>query len=314
MTGRLPIVALVGVCLVTGALRNTGGAGEAPRVQAKTILFIGGREGHPPGTHEALASLRLLLHCVDKSGNLGEVSTGFYPAWPKDEDPAFDRSLAEADCLVFCGDNFPVNRRSHGKDFEAQLARIDAAAKRGAGIVILHFAAGAKGKEHKLLEWTGGYFAAKVSRIGYHGRVNTIARADTDHAVLHGWKEFKVKDELYLDYWHGEGGLEAAVKKGLTPIARSSYAGKGEEPKPYVVAWAWQRSGGGRGFVTWATHYFRNWRNEDLRRMTLNGIAWSAGMNVPEEGVKSTLPADLSVFEPKPKPKPKPKAKSGSRQ
>jgi hypothetical protein len=101
--------------------------------------------------------------------------------------------------------------------------------------------------------------------------------------------------------------LEAAGKKGLTPIAVSSYGNKKEKPREYVVAWAWQRGAGGRGFVTWATHYYRNWKQEDLRRMTLNGIAWSAGMKVPEKGVDSKLPADLSVFEPKPKSKPKPK-------
>ena len=53
---------------------------------------------------------------------------------------------------------------------------------------------------------------------------------------MRGWKQFKVKDELYLNYWFGEGGLSLAKEKGLTPMATSSYGKKavtapGETPK-----------------------------------------------------------------------------------
>ena len=44
-------------------------------------------------------------------------------------------------------------------------------------------------------------------------------------------------------------------------------------------------------------HFYRNWANEDLRRLILNGIVWTAKRNVPAAGVK-TPPPDLAAFTP----------------
>jgi hypothetical protein len=56
-------------------------------------------------------------------------------------------------------------------------------------------------------------------------------------------------------------------------------------------------------------HFYKNWAIDDLRRFILNGIVWTAKLEVPTGGVQTTLP-DLATFEPKsveplpPKPKP----------
>ena len=44
-------------------------------------------------------------------------------------------------------------------------------------------------------------------------------------------------------------------------------------------------------------HFYRNWSNDDLRRFILNGIVWTAKLEVPAEGVQATLP-DLKDFKP----------------
>jgi hypothetical protein len=44
-------------------------------------------------------------------------------------------------------------------------------------------------------------------------------------------------------------------------------------------------------------HYFRNWRIDDLRTLILNSIAWSAKVEIPAEGIVSSLP-DLAHFQP----------------
>ncbi|MBM3855731.1 MAG: hypothetical protein FJ399_21685, partial [Verrucomicrobia bacterium] len=55
-------------------------------------------------------------------------------------------------------------------------------------------------------------------------------------------------------------------------------------------------------------HFYRNWAIEDLRRFILNGIVWSAKLEVPAPGVQ-TAPLDLAAFKPEsvhplpPKPK-----------
>ena len=56
-------------------------------------------------------------------------------------------------------------------------------------------------------------------------------------------------------------------------------------------------------------HFYRNWKTEDLRRFILNGIVWTAKIDVPAAGVQTVLP-DLATFAPvsveplPPKPKP----------
>ena len=45
-------------------------------------------------------------------------------------------------------------------------------------------------------------------------------------------------------------------------------------------------------------HFYKNWANEDLRRFILNGIVWTAKLEVPADGVQTTLP-DLKEFQPR---------------
>ena len=56
-------------------------------------------------------------------------------------------------------------------------------------------------------------------------------------------------------------------------------------------------------------HYYRNWQIDDLRTLVLNSICWTAKVEIPDGGIKTTLP-DLAIFEPdsvEPKPRPKKK-------
>ena len=70
-----------------------------------------------------------------------------------------------------------------------------------------------------------------------------------------------------------------------------------EAPRPEAVAWCVQRADRGRGFGIVMPHFFRNWADADLRRLILNGIVWTAQLEVPAEGVQSTLP-ELDSFAP----------------
>ena len=68
-------------------------------------------------------------------------------------------------------------------------------------------------------------------------------------------------------------------------------------PKRETVAWGVEREDGGRGFGIVMPHFYKNWRDEDLRRFILNGIVWTAKLDVPSEGVQTGQPA-LEAFEP----------------
>jgi hypothetical protein len=70
-----------------------------------------------------------------------------------------------------------------------------------------------------------------------------------------------------------------------------------EAPKQEIVAWAVQRPDGGRGLGIVVPHFFRNWRMDDLRTLVLNGVCWTAKLDIPPEGIQVAIP-DLATFQP----------------
>jgi type 1 glutamine amidotransferase len=66
-------------------------------------------------------------------------------------------------------------------------------------------------------------------------------------------------------------------------------------PQDQTVAWAVERTNGGRGFGTTTGHYYENWRNENYRKLILNAIVWTAHVDVPEGGVQSAFVEDDEV-------------------
>jgi hypothetical protein len=65
-----------------------------------------------------------------------------------------------------------------------------------------------------------------------------------------------------------------------------------EAPEKQVVGWVCQRADGGRAFGCTGPHYHANFRNDDLRRLVLNAILWTAKIEVPQGGVQSRVPAE----------------------
>jgi trehalose utilization protein len=57
------------------------------------------------------------------------------------------------------------------------------------------------------------------------------------------------------------------------------------------MAWAFDRSDGGRSFGFTGGHYHRNWADDDIRKLVLNAIAWTANVDVPKKGIESSTPS-----------------------
>ena len=97
--------------------------------------------------------------------------------------------------------------------------------------------------------------------------------------------------------------------QGVTPIlvakpSDETRQGKSSSPRgPYkhiaeakgrdeILAWAVERPDGGRGFGFTGGHFHKNFGNEDFRTLVLNAILWSAKVEIPSGGVKSTVTAE----------------------
>jgi hypothetical protein len=76
------------------------------------------------------------------------------------------------------------------------------------------------------------------------------------------------------------------------------------------MMWAIERADGGRGFGFNGGHYHTNWGNDNVRKTVLNALVWVTKLDVPAEGVSSTVTEDeLKLnLDTKPTPKAKPAA------
>lgn len=175
--------------------------------------------------------------------------------------------------------------------------------QRGCGLVCVHYATGLRGEDvaadgdHPLLRWLGGYFANRTcphhESIARIYRSATITPAPLEHPILRGWSAFTVHDEPYINNYFGKDQNKLA--KNVTALATSLLPP--EDPQPETVAWCVERGDGGRGFGVVMPHFYRNWGNEELRRLILNGIVWTAQRTVPFDGVVTRLPG-MATFRP----------------
>jgi type 1 glutamine amidotransferase len=180
------------------------------------------------------------------------------------------------------------------------LDQVNELAKKGAGIAMLHYAVEMpKGKPGNcMLNWIGGYFETFWS-------VNPTYRAEFKelpvHPITRGVKPFAISDEWYYHMRFVEGMKN--VTPILTTVPPDSAHREGNDAhgaNPYVrarmgmpehVAWAYERSGGGRGFGFTGGHWHYNWANDNFRKVVLNGLIWVAGVEVPPDGVPSKTPS-----------------------
>jgi type 1 glutamine amidotransferase len=263
----------------------------------KKLVLVAGSPSHGPGAHEFRAGCLLVKKCLAEACPqlVTEVYTG---GWPTDP-TAFDN----ADAVFFFADGgggHPVLQSN-------RLAQIDALAKRGVGIACLHYAVEVPKEKGgpQFLVLLGGYFEP-------HWSVNphwTLAQPELapGHPITRGVRPFETNDEWYYNMRFKEPS-EGEPAEGLTMIltavppdatrerpdgAHSNNptvrANKGARE---VLAWAYERPGGGRGFGCTGAHFHANWGNDDFRKLMLNALAWTAGLEVPSEGLATSLTAE----------------------
>ena len=254
--------------------------------------MIAGAPSHGPGLHEYNAGILLFAKSLGQgSGTKLEVKTHLSGEWPA---PA---ELARADTILMFSDGGEKHPALEG-DHLAQLAT---QMKRGCGFICLHFAlevpAGKGGPEFR--EWLGGYFEVGWSiNPRWPANIQDLPK----HPIANGLKPFTVDDELYyhMRFKEGMAGVtpilsavapEKSVRsdspRGGNPAVRAEVAAR----KPQPIAWAVERPDGGRGFGFTAGHTHRGWADDHQRKTLLNAILWTAKVEVPPNGVESTVTA-----------------------
>ena len=268
----------------------------------KKVLLLAGPPSHGPGDHEFNAGVQLLQKCL--AGVPGLKTTVALNGWPAN--PA---ALEGLDAIIIYSDG--ETEAKHPA--LAHLAKLGALLGKNTGLGLVHYAvepATVKGRP-EFLRWIGGYFETHRS-VNPHW--DAAIKSLPSHPVTRGVKPFTIRDEWYFNLRFVEG------MKGVTPLltavptsdtmARKDGPHEGNATAravvasgaPQTLAWAFDRADGGRGFGFTGAHNHKNWGDDNFRRLVLNATLWLAGMEVPANGVTSTVSAsDLTVnLDPKP--------------
>jgi hypothetical protein len=254
----------------------------------KRIVFIATH-----GTHGGIGNHEFLAGSIYLARRINEVYPNAYAVvytedkWPKD--------LSNATSVI-------VSLNHGGK--AAQDAQVKAACDHGAGFMAIHFGTevnkGAQGENY--LHWMGGYFETFWS-------VNPTWKPEMiigKHPTANGVKPFAIVDEWYYHMRFVDGMVGVTpVLSAIVPVNNVHFK-EGDKPserggnpdvlkavqnnEPQIMAWAYTRPDGGRGFGFTGYHIYNNLANDSFRTTLLNGAAWVSGLEIPEEGVPSTTP------------------------
>lgn len=262
----------------------------------KRIVFIAAK-----GTHGGRGNHEFQAGSLYFARRINELYPNTYAVvytddkWPKD--------LSNADAII-------VLLNHAGK--AAEDPNIKAAVERGAGFMAIHFGVEVnKGQQGgNYLNWIGGYFETYWSVNPWWKPTATPGK----HPTTNGVTEFTVNDEWYyhMRFTEGMAGV-TPVLSAVAPLETVHFkendkpTDRGGNPdvlksvqnkEPQVLAWAYDRKGGGRGFGFTGFHQFANMTNDSFRTTLLNGVAWVSGLDIPEKGVPSTTPTkdDLTAL------------------
>jgi hypothetical protein len=244
----------------------------ARRPEGGRIVLVSGRMKHADrvGHHDYLAGCALLASLLRRTPGVGV--TGVREGWPDDEG-IFDAARS----LVF------YTRGGGRQEFlgaAQRVRRLQELVARGVGLVMIHQAVSYPPEwADRALEWLGGAHLAGRSGRGHWW---TRHRTFPEHPATRGVEPWTIRDGWLNEIEFADGG------RGITPLVWSGrrHRGSREGGASDVVGWAFERPGGGRSFCFSGLDAHSAWSRPGLRRLLVNGILWSAGLEVPAEGAE----------------------------
>jgi putative membrane-bound dehydrogenase-like protein len=247
---------------------------------ARKIVFLAGGRSHGPGEHEFNAGCQLLAKALNESKL--DIEATVIQGWPKDESV-----LNSIKGLVIYADGTSVV----GKGWE----KVDQLAKSGVGLMFMHYAVhpdAAQGEKY-YRPWIGGAFETDFS-VNPHWVADL--KALPNHPVSNGVGSLvEAYDEFYYNMRFIPDRSKVLDLVTATPdrermkqyINLWNQHGVDGLDKPQTLMWGIERKDGGRGVGFTGGHYHRNWSIDNFRKIVLNAVVWTAGLDVPKDGVPS---------------------------
>jgi hypothetical protein len=250
--------------------------------ETKEIVFIAGNRSHGSGEHEFRAGSMLLAKGLNEQSGLDVKASVVGVEWAKTPEV-----LKDADAIViYCDASSAI---------QDKWDELDKLTAKGAGLMFMHYAVHPSKEmaDKYQRRWVGATMESKFS-------VNPHWLAESEvmpgHQISRGVPgKFESFDEWYYNMRFQED--RKAVLDLLTAVPTRermrayinmwNWHGADGMGKPQTLMWGVERKDGGRGVGFTGGHYHRNWGLDGFRTVVLNAIVWTAGMEVPEGGVKS---------------------------
>lgn len=240
------------------------------------LLLLGQKRDHPAGSHEYQAGLRVLAEALKDQPNL-EIQIAVADE-PWSDGPNL---LKRADAIVlYLGQGARwAESAPRRKQALAELAA------RGGGITALHWGIGSVDAQ---------YVPGHVARIGaVHGgpdRKYIFTKKPYPvevlrHPITNGVDDFRLQDEFYYRLKRSQQGT-------VTPLLLVPIDGNAE-----MVAWAFERPGGGRSFGFSGMHFHENWKKLECRRIIAQGVLWTLNREIPVDGLPVAVPDGVYEFQ-----------------
>jgi hypothetical protein len=170
---------------------------------------------------------------------------------------------------------------------------------RGVGLMCAHYGVEVpKDKGGKQFQdWIGGYYEHMWS---CNPMWSPEFKEFPTHSITRGVQPFAVRDEWYFNMRFRPD------MKGVTPILSAKPSDTVRDgpyvyprgPYPHIqeakgraeaMMWAVERGDGGRGVGFTGGHFHQNWRDDNFRKVVLNALVWICQLDVPKDGIASTV-------------------------
>lgn len=280
---KLPLLALLCSALLTQPLlaELTPEQQQAPLealpqdAKLAKIVLMAGSPSNKPGQHEYFAGCALLMEWLKAVPGVAPVLVA--DGWPKNE-AVLDGARA---VLLFMDGGIKLPFLEEGR-----WKRMQALADSGTGLVVLHQGIDCPAdRAEAFKQWFGAAFQPD---IGCRGHWDVQFVSVPSHPITRGMQPFELLKDGWLYNLH-------FASQGVTPVlacpmpenSRKTADAKAHAGRDETVAWAYERPNGGRSFGFTGCDLHANWADANQRRLVLNGLLWSAKIEVPEGGVAS---------------------------
>lgn len=249
---------------------------QAATTRPQRLLLIGqGPDGsHAPTTHEYFAGVQLVGKMLRAQPNLELVPIRADGHW--DDGPQL---LERADAAVL----FVAEGAKWLSANSERLTAFQNLAKRGGGLIALHWATGTKTAEpiEPFARLFGGCHGGPDRKFKILSVTPELAVAS--HPILRGVQPSEVHEEFYfaLKFAAKNGGITVSESESaVTPLLRIP-----TDDEKRTVAWCWERPDGGRSFGFTGLHFHDNWKHESYRRLIAQAALWTLKRDIPTNGL-----------------------------